>query len=381
MATTRTIGPLHLEDLEPHRFEDLARQLLYDFRIWRQLEATGRSGADEGFDARAYEIVEFADQEDTGEADERDLTGRSDRLWMIQCKREKALTPAKIEKYLRELPNESIQGAWGIVFVAACDFSLKTRNTFRNITRELGFSEAYLWGRGEIEDLLFQPKNDHLLFAYFGISLQARQRTLKSDLRARLAIKRKAQRTFHKHAHVLIRDASDERYPEYDSNKELDLFDRGRWQVMTVEGVCHDGIRLLKRRHMAYISPDGEQWDYAETYNDARPGPHSDPWSEGFDERHQQQQEPKGIWFELEPEERGWYEVCIVLPFEAVLDIDEDGDDIFKGPHVFTIPHLSRNGPFRGYVYTSLRTPDGRTAEPRIETRIAKFPRPDEKKR
>jgi hypothetical protein len=26
----RTIGPLHPEDLEPHRFEDMVRQLLYD---------------------------------------------------------------------------------------------------------------------------------------------------------------------------------------------------------------------------------------------------------------------------------------------------------------------------------------------------------------
>ncbi len=56
-SPTRTIAPLHLEDLEPHRFEDLIRQLLYDFRPWRQLEATDRSGTDQGFDARGWEIV------------------------------------------------------------------------------------------------------------------------------------------------------------------------------------------------------------------------------------------------------------------------------------------------------------------------------------
>ncbi|NYG46218.1 hypothetical protein GGD67_003689 [Bradyrhizobium sp. IAR9] len=49
---TKTTGPLHFEDLEPHRFEDLVRRLLYDFRQWRELEATGRTGSDEGFDAR-----------------------------------------------------------------------------------------------------------------------------------------------------------------------------------------------------------------------------------------------------------------------------------------------------------------------------------------
>jgi hypothetical protein len=56
-APTRTLGPLHLEDLEPHRFEDLVRQLLYDFRAWRSLEATGRTGSDDGFDARGWEAI------------------------------------------------------------------------------------------------------------------------------------------------------------------------------------------------------------------------------------------------------------------------------------------------------------------------------------
>jgi hypothetical protein len=50
---TRTFNPLHFEDLEPHRFEDLIRQLIYDFRQWRSLEATGRTGSDEGMDIRA----------------------------------------------------------------------------------------------------------------------------------------------------------------------------------------------------------------------------------------------------------------------------------------------------------------------------------------
>ena len=61
MITSRTLGPLHLEDLEPHRFEDLVRQLIYDFRDWRALEATGRSGSDDGFDARGFEIVSRGD--------------------------------------------------------------------------------------------------------------------------------------------------------------------------------------------------------------------------------------------------------------------------------------------------------------------------------
>jgi hypothetical protein len=48
----RTIGPLHVEDLEARWFENMVRQLIYDFRNGQMLEATGRSGSDSGFDAR-----------------------------------------------------------------------------------------------------------------------------------------------------------------------------------------------------------------------------------------------------------------------------------------------------------------------------------------
>src|SRR5206468_3142832 len=54
---TRTMAPIHFEDLDPHRFEDLVRQLAYDFRQWQSIESTGRGGADDGFDIRAYEVV------------------------------------------------------------------------------------------------------------------------------------------------------------------------------------------------------------------------------------------------------------------------------------------------------------------------------------
>lgn len=88
MTTIRTIGPLH--------FEDLARQLAYEFKPWQRLEATGRSGSDDGFDARGYEIVAkeaqpSASAEEGESIEERSILneGIDDRLWLIQCKRER----------------------------------------------------------------------------------------------------------------------------------------------------------------------------------------------------------------------------------------------------------------------------------------------------
>ena len=43
------------------------RQLIYDFRPWRTLEGTGRSGSDEGYDARGIEGL----SQDWGSGDDR----------------------------------------------------------------------------------------------------------------------------------------------------------------------------------------------------------------------------------------------------------------------------------------------------------------------
>lgn len=283
MATpTRTIGPLHLEDLDPHRFEDLVRQLLYDFRPWRMLESTGRTGADEGFDARGWEAIGGdADQSDDSDPDDEGVVvTQEDRLWLIQAKREKAIGPKKLVKYLNDIPEPERKQIYGIVFVAACEFSKTARDQFRETIRSFGFSEGHLWGKGEVEDQLFQPKNDHLLFAYFGISLQARRRSLKTEVRARLATKRKAKRILDQSYGqvILIRDASDDRYPFQDPDETLERVDRRRWRTYIVEKCGHDGIYVCYSRHMAYVDDDGMHWDYAETVNEARSHIWDDPW-------------------------------------------------------------------------------------------------------
>src|SRR5262245_14263936 len=95
--TTRTLNPLPFNVLEPKRFEDLVRQLAYDFRRWRMLEATGRTGSDEGYDARGFEIsIDDADVDVEAQDDESIPVRAADRIWLIQCKRERVIGPAKM---------------------------------------------------------------------------------------------------------------------------------------------------------------------------------------------------------------------------------------------------------------------------------------------
>jgi hypothetical protein len=380
---SRTIGPLHFEDLEPHRFEDLVRQLIYDFRGWKQLEATVRTGSDDGFDARGFEGTPEREIDNGDDEEQGERLLAEDRVWLIQCKREKQIGPKKLVAYFDAIGAEEASQLYGIVFAAACDFSKAARDAFRHKTRSMGLAEAHLWGKAEIEDMLYQPKNDHLLFAYFGISLQVRRRSLQSNLRARLAAKRKATKCLQNWgAEVLIRDASDERYPYFDGDAHMQRFDRGRWGLYNVDRCQHDGVHILFRRHLAFLADDEAGWDYAEKMNDA--SPLDNPWMTDADEeivkaRRAARHEAMEVWDQLPEKNRAWFEIFLIVPYDSILAIDEDGDEFFKGPHIYTAPFTAAHGPFLPYERVKLETIGQWSARQGIPgecRRVKIFPRP-----
>lgn len=356
MTTTRTIGPLHFEDLDPKRFEDLVRQLAYEFKPWRKLEATGRSGSDDGFDARGYEIFakEAPLSASTVESEmiEEPLTlseGIDDRLWLIQCKRERAIGPTALVKYLDDTvlaPDEKLHG---LVFTAACDFSKKARDDFAKKCRELNLEEWHLWGKGELEDRLFRPENDHLLFAYFGFSLTIRRRSQRADLRTRLVMKRKANRMLkdQSHASLLLRSPDATGYPD---PGDLDDFrENPLWMVWPYRGMSHHGLKFCVKRYFAYLSDDGKSWDAAMAANDARGHRHDDPWL-GKDDHDHARQTIYEFWSKIPEANRAWLEVVGVVAFEDVLDIDDLGDEYVQAPHVYAPFAPGKIGPFKGFI-------------------------------
>jgi len=345
---SKTINPLHFEDLEPHRFEDLARQLVYDFREWANLEATGSAGSDEGFDARGREII--YDIEDRDEEEEA-ISQTEERIWLIQCKREKSIPPKKIEKYLKDILTQNKEPLHGIIFIAACNFSKKARDTFISEIRKEGIKEFQIWGKAEMEDMLFQPKNDHLLFAYFGISLTIRKRSLKTKLRSRVATKKKALRCLENQFHqpVLLRDAYEKKYPY---SRDVPNFDDDpKWKVYDFIEQNHAGLSFLVARFKAYLADDQKNHDYMDLFNEGRP--HNDPWPRKDIikvDRNKAQQ----LWSELPDKNRGHFEVKGIVEYDNILAIDDLGDDVFRGPH-FYIPFLPKKGPF-SYFYIELST-------------------------
>lgn len=336
--TSRTVNPLHFEDLEPHRFEDLVRQLAYDFKDWKSIEATGRSGSDEGFDVRAWENVFTEERAEDDDETEGGVSRPEGRLWLIQCKREKAIGPKKLGKYAAKIGPDHGERVYGVIFATACDFSKRARDTFRDVLREMGVQEFYLWGKAELEDMLFQPKNDNLLFGYFGISLTVRRRSLKTQIRSRLAIKRKALKYLgamhgRSYTEVLIRDSKDTAYPF--KGEVTDFEKNPPWRAFEIAGHYHSGIKVLVKKYFAYIADDGIHWDYVPKVNAATRKGH--PW-ENEATRDKQQKSYDLVWrfwFEIMEENRAWGEILRFIPYDRIIAIDEDGDPGFQHPHIY----------------------------------------------
>lgn len=382
-SATKTLNPLHFEDLEPHRFEDLVRQLIYDFRDWRSLEPTGRLGADDGYDARGFEITNLQqEQEETEEDEEHEELRAEDRLWQIQCKREKVITPAKLEKYLDEMIPDSADVPYGVIFAAPSEFSKKTRDLFRRKLREKSVQEFYLWGRADLEDMLYLPKNDHLLYGFFGVSLVIRRRTVKSAIRSLLATKRKAVKHLgpinrDSFTHVLLRDATDTKYPY--TRGIPDFNKKPRWKMYDFVGHVHDGIRMRVRRYPAYREIDrntGElvKWDYSDEVNLGLH--HDDVWNKG--ENYDDDFHRAHDFLDSMPEQnRAFFEIEGVIPYERIIEIDPLGDNIANCPHVFVETRV--DGFFdRFYTYLTSRGSFGYTVpvnQDDEEKRIKYFPK------
>lgn len=374
MNYTRTVNPLQFDALEPKRFEDLVRQLLYDFRNWQQLEPTGRGGADDGFDARGWEIVPAAGDIEP-ELDEVDRPG-TDRIWLIQCKRERAIGPSKIIEYLNDIALEERGSLYGIVLAAPADFSKKSHDAFREWCAEHAIRECYLWGKAALEDMLFQPKNDHLLFAYFGLSLVIRQRSDQTRLRAQTTIKRKIKRAFENKYEILIRDIADDGYPYSEGRDDF------RWWVYHWPEMTFRGLECLSKKYFAYIADDGIHWDCANALDDNQNFQHDDPWR-GVERGNPDRTELWEFWSQLPKQNQAWVTVKGIIPFQNIVEIDDIGDDITSHVHLYVRTDPSHPDPF-AFTRAELKADDrwagvghiDLVVDNRVEVFPAKFRKP-----
>ncbi len=339
--TTRTLNPLPFQDLEPHRFEDLIRQLAYDFRDWHSLEATGRSGADGGADVRGLELVRELDEAETDDqADTVGPLGLSTRIWIFQCKREKSLGPARVEQCVAESIPADAPPPYGFVLGTCADVSDAARRRFRDLMVARGVAEFFIWARGELEDRLFQPANDRLLFAYFGLSLTHRRRSAAASIRSAVAVKKQIRR-------LIERDESHE-----ESAVGVVLVDAALWGAAGPDHERAGGVRLRRvlrefaasglivedADHYAYLSPDGAAWDALEQVNlvEIAVQRHIDQTRNTFDRGVDHEERCREFWSaHVDAGSRATYRRHRLVPFDRIVAIDPVGDLHRPIPHVY----------------------------------------------
>jgi hypothetical protein len=387
--TTRTLNPLPFQDLEPHRFEDLVRQLAYEFREWVSLEAIGRSGADEGIDIRGVERVAAAPSlvtADDADGEDEPSPVAAEQVWIFQCKREKSMSPSDVTKAVAaSLDGKDVPH--GFVLAAACDLSKKARDTFRAEMVKRGVAEFHVWARGELEDMLFQAANDRLLFAYFAISLQPRKRSLATTLRSEIALKKQLKRLLESEEGsngigVLLRDPTEDRYPYAPkSSKEP----RARWLARKALHLRKPGhLAVLDGMHPAWIAPDGKGWDFMGDCNRARSAVHLPPgaWARDEDDDPGRPGEDHrrllDFFHEYVPErDQAWVHVTRYVPLARIVAVDPIGDGYFPVPHIL-VEFDDDRGPYGDDLsarFESSGERGGISLRPRDVKRVKLFPK------
>ncbi len=350
---TRTYGPIHFEDLDPHRFEDLVRELIYDYKDWQSIEATGRGGNDDGFDIRAYEKqkVDQSQREEDGEQNE--LHPMLGNQWMIQGKREKVIGPKRVEEIIADVDAEN--PPYGYILAASANFSKDSYDTFREELRKKGVMEFHLWGRAELEDMLHFPKNDHILFTFFGISLVSRKRSRTTEIRRVVIQKNKLYKLLGEgrgefHQSVLLRDSNDVNYPYEDEYGDFDTFPR--WREYKAIKNHTDGVIFAIRKHYAYIDKEKKEYDYTEVVNLIYRE------SDSQDKKQKQQEDRRKVesfWEYLPRHSQATFIRNGLVQYDEILVIDEKGDNAYEFPHLF-VDFNGRNYPFAGsYEYLDVQ--------------------------
>jgi len=335
---SRTINPLHFEDFEPHRFEDLVRQLAYDYRQWQRLEATGRLGKDDGIDIRGIETVFLINPIDVTD-EPGDQLPIDERVWVIQCKRYKQIGPKLVRQIVAEATQDAIEPPYGLIVAAACDVSKQAMDAFRDEARKRGVQEFDLWTKARLEDLLFQPKNDSILFAYFGISLTMRTRSRLTRVRNYLSIKKKLYKALeYKHDHretktVLIRDIENDNYPFKEQVPDFDRLKTPPWHLVQVYQINITQLLIVRAKYIGWLSSDST-WDAAVS------GPNIlmnmlesvMPYDTRNDINWQLQQE---LQTQVPENERITVEEMWLLPLANVIEVDPEGDILYQTSHLY----------------------------------------------
>ena len=302
---TRTTNKLHFEDIEPHRFEDLAYELLYRKQEWKRIDNWGRCGSDDGID------IYCEDKEGL--------------KWFCQCKRYKSLQSAIVKEVVDKIISNNKNTDNGIILlVVTCEVTKKTSEFFQEYSLKKGFKEAIIWSSLTLEAELYRHKD--LLEKYFGNPYnkeQDKEKRIIDSHRIRKEVEEKllshritydiqyAKRIQEDPSLKFVYDAAiihsidEETYPEEEKNE----FGFSRWFKCWFYDITHEGFEFLPKPYIGTkiaVNIDNRLWRELEENDN-----------------------PLDNEIALDVDYIG------LIPYYNIVHINEDGDDFYPIPHIY----------------------------------------------
>lgn len=130
---------------------------------------------------------------------------------------------------------------------------------------------------------------------------------------------------------IVIRDANGSSYPF----EGPESFAKPNWRRAVFLGHYHDGIVCKVKEFLAYLHEDGRQWDYVPTFNVVKDS--YERWDEDEERRKQWEEREKIARFSrtIPTDNRASLEVHWRIPYESIVAIDGDGDELDLSPHIY----------------------------------------------
>jgi len=265
-------------------------------------------------------------------------------LWMIQGKREKEIGPKKIKTIISDINAKN--PPYGYILAASANFSKASYDVFREELRKKGVMEFYLWGKAELEDMLHFPKNDRILFTFFGISLVSKRRTRATEIRSTISVKNKLYRTvgegYRFHQSILVRDLKDINYPY--EGKYKDFKTKPRWREYVAYGHHPVGLLCHSHEYFAYIDTEKKEWDFSKEVDLV----HRKREDEGERQKKAEKRNlVNDVWDFFPKKNKGHLMIDCLIKYTDIVVVDDKGDIDYNFPHLY-VDFLGDMGPFAG---------------------------------
>ena len=250
-----------------------------------------------------------------------------------------------------------------------CNFSKKSIDAFHDWCSTKGIQEFHLWGHAAIEDFLYQPKNDHLLFAYFGLSHSIGHQKVSSSIRRVVSLKRKLKTLLPEAfpgTQIVLRDVTDDRYP--DTQGQGLLAGGFLWLPCYAKGIAQQGLRVLIRQHWAYYDYKRDVWDFASGINLAIPEPRKNPWydaqvDEDCEIRSKRENDLSQFWSKLPTLGQQRVSLFAHIDYDDIIEIDDVGDDLLEGVPTIFVNFGNYEPPFSDRCQIAYHAIDDYTSE------------------